>query len=219
VTELRAVIFDLDGTLIDSYEAIAESLNAARSAFNLPPLVTDTVRAAVGHGLENLIEHWVGPDRIQQGVRLFRERYARICRQKTELLPGVTEGLQRLDMAGISSSIASNKPARFSKLLLEHLGIASYFVSVHGPDTVRHAKPDPAMLERCLLDLGVRAEESLYVGDMPLDAESGKNAGVTVRLVSTGSTPSIELQKIGVPVYSGFTELVDAIRREPCCAD
>ncbi len=215
----RAVIFDLDGTLIDSYEAIAESLNAARETYRMPALSTDTVRAAVGHGLEDLIEQWVGAQRIEEGVRLFRERYARICRQKTELLPGVAEGLTRLADANVRASIASNKPARFSKPLLEHLGIASHFVSVHGPDTVRHAKPHPAMLHRCLLDLGVSAEEALYVGDMPLDAESGRNAGVAVRLVSTGSTEPAELHKIRVPVYSGFTELVDEIRREPCCTD
>ena len=97
---IRGIIFDFDGTLIDSYEAIAESLNHVRSSFSLPPFLPEEVRPMVGHGLELLISRAIGADRVDEGVKLFRQSYAGICGRKTSILPQVKETLDTLDRRG-----------------------------------------------------------------------------------------------------------------------
>ena len=201
------LILDLDGTLIDSYRAIAESLNHARAHYGLEPLDLPTVRAGVGHGLEQLIGRWVGADRIGDGVRLFRERYAQVFAEATEPLPGVEAALGALARAGYVMALASNKPARFSRAILRQLDWAPLFVSVEGPDTAGTTKPDPAMLRACLTALGTAADHTLYVGDMPLDAVSGSRVGLEVVLVCGGSSGEADLRAAGPPVLAGFAAL------------
>lgn len=212
---IRGVVFDLDGTLVDSYAAIATSLNAARRAFDLPPLPVEEVRRSVGHGLERLISERVGPDRIEEGVRRFRECYARVYASGTEALPHVAETLQTLDRDGIVLSVASNKPARFSKAILESLGLLERFRAVHGPDTVGCTKPDPAMIHRCLADMGVDPSRAVYVGDMALDVESADRAGLPVLLVPGGSCPVEELRSTGRTVLDDLSRLPGVLERLP----
>ncbi|NIM01505.1 MAG: HAD-IA family hydrolase [Acidobacteria bacterium] len=201
------LILDLDGTLVDSYDAITESLNHARAMYGLEPLDPATVRAAVGHGLEHLIGEWVGPDRIEDGVRHFRERYAAVFAAGTRPLPGVDATLHGLARVGYRMALASNKPARFSTLILRQLSWDDLFVTVEGPDTVGTTKPHPAMLRRCLDRMGTATERTLYVGDMPLDAVTGRRAGVEVVLVTGGSAPPAELNSAGSTVLAGLAAL------------
>jgi phosphoglycolate phosphatase len=204
---VQAVVFDLDGTLVDSYGAISESLNHARAGWRLPPLDEGVVRAAVGHGLESLIAEHCGPDRVEAGVRRFREHYARIFLRCTHALPGVGATLARLARRGLRVAVASNKPARFTAPILEHLDLARYVDAVHGPDTVGRTKPDPVMIRACLADLGVDARAAIYVGDMVLDVESGRRAGVRVALVAGGSSPAEDLRATGATVLDGIASL------------
>ncbi|MCH7779838.1 MAG: HAD family hydrolase [Acidobacteria bacterium] len=203
----HGLILDLDGTLVDSYRPIAESLNHARAHYHLEPLDLSTVRAEVGHGLEQLIGRWIGADRIEDGVRLFRERYGEVFQSATEPLPGVDAALRRLAHAGYRLALASNKPARFSRVILRHLGWESLFSAVEGPDTVGSAKPDPAMLLACLAALGTPADRTRYVGDMPLDEISGGRAHLAVILVRGGSASETDLRNAGSPVLTGFAAL------------
>lgn len=208
VRRVRAVVFDLDGTLIDSYDAISESLNHARAGWDLPPLAADVVRRAVGRGLETLVAEHVGPDRVEAGVARFRNRYARVFRSATRALPGARDTLAALSRGGVAVAVASNKPARFTRPILEATGLEPYVGSVHGPDTVGRAKPDPAMIRRCLDDLDVPSDEAIYVGDMVLDVESARRAGVRVVLVPGGSSPIDALEATGVPVLGRLEDLV-----------
>src|SRR5262245_1424970 len=107
----RAIVFDLDGTLVDSYEAIAERLNAVRAHFGLEPWSLDEVRRAVGTGLPSLIRKNVGEARVDEGVRLFRARYRRVFREKTRWMPDVEPTLRELARRGIPMAITTNKPA------------------------------------------------------------------------------------------------------------
>jgi len=209
---VRAVVFDLDGTLVDSYAAITDSLNHARAGWNLPPLSAARVRGIVGRGLESLIADHVGPDRIEAGIRRFRERYADVFAAGTRLLPGVRTTLDRLTADGLRLAVASNKPARFSRPILETLGILSVFGAIHGPDTVGSAKPDPAMIRRCLDDLAAPPRQAVYVGDMVLDVESARRAGVPVVLVRGGSSSDADLASTGAPVLSSLDELPERLR-------
>lgn len=193
--------------MVDSYRAIADSLNHARARYRLEPLDLRTVRAEVGHGLEQLIGRWVGADRIDDGVRLFRERYAQVFAQATEPLPGVDAALCGLARAGYRLALASNKPAHFSRAILRDLDWEPLFSAVEGPDTVGITKPDAAMLRACLTALGTSAERTRYVGDMPLDAVTGSRAGLDVILVRGGSAGEADLRAAGPPVLTGFAAL------------
>jgi len=190
---IRGIIFDFDGTLIDSYEAITESLNHVRSAFALPGYAVEQVRPMVGHGLEKLIAEAIGPERVDEGVRLFRQSYAQLCERKTSILPQVKQTLDALDGRGYQMAIASNKPSYFARDILKALEMEHLFVEVLGPNDVERPKPDPEMLETIIMRIGLSPEETVYVGDMPLDVEVGRRAGVAVYAVPTGSASRDDL--------------------------
>jgi phosphoglycolate phosphatase len=215
--QVRGLVFDLDGTLVDSYRAIAESLNHARSRFELPPLPDDEVRRNVGHGLEVLVADLVGPGRVEEGARLFRERYAEAYRDGTVALPGVRETLRLLAARGYAISVASNKPARFGEPILEHLGMLPFVTAVEGPDRAGSTKPEPTMLRRCLQAMGIDAAAGAYVGDMVLDVQTAALAGVPVVLVCGGSSTEAELRATGETVLGSFDRLLDlfCLAREP----
>lgn len=184
---IRGIIFDFDGTLIDSYEAIAESLNHVRRSYGLDPLGLEEVKGLVGHGLEHLIQNSVGGDRVVEGVQRFRQCYAGICEQKTRILPQVKETLEELDRRGYQMAIATNKPSYFARDILRSLEMEHLFAEVLGPNDVERPKPDPEMLEIIMARVGLSPEEVVYVGDMLLDIEVAQRAGVAVYAVPTGS--------------------------------
>lgn len=205
---VAGLIFDLDGTLVDSYEAIAASLNHARVAFDLDPLPTDDVRRAVGHGLEALVADLVGASHVDDAVRLFRERYAEVFLEHTTLLPGVRETLGELARRGFGITVASNKPARFGEPILQHLGLLPFVTQVEGPDRAGSTKPEPTMLRRCLQAMRIDRTEGAYVGDMVLDVESAARAGLPAVLVCGGSSTEDELRATGQCVLPSFDSLL-----------
>jgi len=138
------LVFDLDGTLIDGYEAIADALAFAMGRLGEAPLPLPRVRRMVGHGLESLLEEAVGKDRAAEGVRLFRERYPEVAVEKSHLMPGVAETLDVLGSRGHRMALASNKPARFSRMILEAKWPAT---SVRLGDRMR--RRPPSRTRRC----------------------------------------------------------------------
>ena len=188
-----ALIFDLDGTLVDSYEPITESLNVVRTSMGLPPKLLEQVRREVGRGLESLIADNVGPDRTEEGVRLFRIHYRKVFRHATRLLPGVGPVLLELGRRRIPMAITSNKPAYFSREIVETLGFGESFLAILGPEMVEHPKPDPEMIHRAVEALSRPASEILYVGDMRIDIEASRRAKVAVCVIPSGSDTKAEL--------------------------
>ena len=183
---IRCILFDLDGTLLDSYEAIAESLNAAREAFARTPFTREEVVPMVGHGLEQLMAAALGVENVAAGVRIVRERYRILSLSKSRLLPGVEPTLQALQARGYRMAVITNKPAYFSRKILEHLGVGELLPVVYGPD-LAPAKPDPEMVFRCLRDLGCGRHETVLVGDMRVDRKTASCAGIPFFAVATGS--------------------------------
>jgi phosphoglycolate phosphatase len=209
---IRGIIFDFDGTLIDSYEAITESLNSVRSAFSLAALPVDEVKEMVGHGLEHLIEKAVGPQRVADGVKLFRQTYAELCQRKTTILPHVKETLENLDQRGYRMAIASNKPSYFARDILKALEMEHLFAEVLGPNDVDRPKPDPEMLEIIMMRLGLAPDEVVYVGDMLVDIQVAQRAGVAVYAIPTGSATR-EALLAGRPdrILHRFTDLLTVL--------
>jgi phosphoglycolate phosphatase len=201
------LVFDLDGTLIDGYAAIGEALSYAMERLGLAPPPAPQVRVMVGYGLERLLEQAVGPKLAPQGVLLFRERYPEVAVAGSRLLPGVAETLAVLRESGYRMALASNKPARFSRLILEAKGIARNFFSIEGPDEATPAKPDPTMLRRILKKAGEPASEGIVIGDMEVDAEFARAAGSRVVLIPNGSRSRDELA--GVPADGRVDSFAD----------
>jgi phosphoglycolate phosphatase len=190
------IVFDLDGTLIDGYAAIADALADAMRRLGREALPLAQVRAMVGHGLERLLEQAVGEEQAAEGVRLFRERYPLVAVEKSTLMPGVPGVLAELDRRGHVMAVASNKPARFSRLILGAKGVGDYFLAIAGPDEAIPPKPDPAMLRAMMRVAGASPGETLVVGDMEIDSDMARAAGVRVVLVPGGSRTREELARV-----------------------
>jgi 2-phosphoglycolate phosphatase len=183
----RAVLFDFDGTLVDSYPAITASVNHVRAAHGLLPLGESEVRRFVGHGPAYLLEHTVVGCDFDADFARYRAHHPSVLRSGTRLLPGAAEVLMTLKRDGCFTGICSNKPRAFTRELLGYLGIASDVDVVRGPEDVPRPKPAPDMLLSAMRQLDIPAAWTLYVGDMTVDISTARAAGVHVWVVPTGS--------------------------------
>ena len=165
----------------------------------------------VGHGLESLLEDAVGKERAAEGVRLFRERYPEVAVEKSHLLPGVAETLDVLRSRGHRMALASNKPARFSRMILEAKGVAGHFAPrIAGPDAETPAKPDPTMLRRLMAEEAASPAETVAVGDMDVDSEFARAAGCRVVLIPGGSRSREELAGVDADALLDSIEALPA---------
>jgi phosphoglycolate phosphatase len=211
-TALRAVLFDFDGTLGDSYPAITASVNHVRANYGLPPLAVDEVRPHVGRGPDRLMESTVGRGSIGANVAIYRAHHPSVMREGTRLLPAAAEVLNELHGRGLMLGVCSNKPAVFTRKLLTWLDVADWFDVVLGPEDVARPKPAPEMLRLALRRLNVTAAEALYVGDMVVDVETARAAGVRVWVVPTGSDEQATLAAAKPDrLLHGLEELPDRI--------
>ena len=192
----RAVVFDLDGTLLDSYEGIHDALSDVLAHFGRPPVTVEETRRLVGHGLEALIAK-VLPEELQADAAAhFRFRYKVNAPKLTKLMPGAELVVSELWRRGIRLSIASNKPAVFSRQLLAGFGLAELFTFIGGPDLGFPEKPDPAMVHAALQAMRASPAETLYVGDMTVDIATARAVGLPVAVIPEGSSTREELEAL-----------------------
>lgn len=196
----RAAIFDLDGTLIDSYPGILESLNYALTYLGRPSIDLASVKKMVGKGLENLILQAIGPEKLEEGKSLFRAHYDQAHITGTFLLPQVVATLSALQEKEVKMSVASNKPSEYTRRILRHLQLQSFFSHSFGPEQVKKTKPDPAMLRELMDQMRVEPRQVLYVGDMVMDIQTARNADVDVAVIPSGGNSREELAS-GSPDY------------------
>jgi len=190
------LIFDLDGTLVDSFPGIHRALGLALEELGGAPRDLEWVRRHVGRGARALmVDAAVGldPDEL---LDRFRVHYDSVVLAQTPPYAGVVHMLETL-APGHLLAIASNKPHRWVTGLVEHLGWGSLFAAVADPETAGVHKPDPAMVLAVLRRLGVAPDRALLVGDMPVDAETGRNAGVPVVGVTSGVADEATLLEAG----------------------
>jgi phosphoglycolate phosphatase len=191
VTRYKAVVFDLDGTLIDSAPDLLIAANRMLNDLRRPALTLENVAGFVGNGVPTLVARCLaatgGPAKdFDYAVSRFREHYARAPAQLTRPYVGVDMMLQRLTEFGFALGICTNKPYDFAVTILEKLRIMRFIGAVVGGDTSPKLKPDPAPLLLCLDRLGVSPLSTLYVGDSEIDAETAFRAKVPFALFSGG---------------------------------
>jgi HAD superfamily hydrolase (TIGR01509 family) len=196
---VKAALFDLDGTLIDAFEGIHECLSHTMQELGFAPLSFVVTKRMVGHGLEHLLAEAMNKEVVARAVPIYRARYAQIAVSSAKPLPYAEELLHKLSADGVRVGIASNKPSYFSRQIVEGLGWGLFVDAIKGPDVVAAPKPDPVMIHALLEELGVPAADALYVGDMTIDLETARAAGVDVVLVATGSMNAEELRAAGAP--------------------
>ncbi|MGH7739015.1 MAG: HAD family hydrolase [bacterium] len=195
---LSAVLFDLDGTLIDSKKDIAAAANAARVHFGMTPLPLETVMGFIGWGIDHLNQKTLGledPARLAEGLEVLKAHYRDHCVDQTTLFPGVMELLNDLKNRGIKMGLVSNKPHEFTLITLDKLGLSPYFGVALGADATEFKKPHPGPLREALKRLDAQAESSVMIGDSPVDAQAAQAVPMRVGLVSQGFVDPIYLKE------------------------
>jgi phosphoglycolate phosphatase len=177
-------------------------------SLDFEPPTRERLREMVGHGLDKLLEQAVGPSLAAEGVRRFREFYPSVAVEKSHLLPGAADVLKGLCGSGYRLALASNKPLRFSRMILEAKGVLGCFQAFAGPDSTCAPKPDPAMLHGLMASLGSLPAETVCVGDMEVDVEFARAAGCRAIVVPTGSRSREYLESVGADILiSDLAEL------------
>jgi phosphoglycolate phosphatase len=186
--QVRLLVFDLDGTLVDSKRDLALSVNAMRKEMGLAPLALELVSSYVGHGVTLLVRRSLGSqatdENVEKGLAFFLDYYRQHMLDNTTPYPGVSEALEKLK--GRKMAVLTNKPVNFSREMISRLGFAPYFSYVYGGNSFPQKKPDPAGLHKLMEDLQVSAPETVMVGDSDTDILTGKNAGVLTCGVTYG---------------------------------
>ena len=188
-----AIVWDLDGTLVDSAPDLATALNTVldmRGFFNLS---LDEVRTMIGNGVPKLVERGfnavgVRPDpaQLDELITLFVKEYGKCATDHTRPYPGIVKTLQELHGMNIPMGVCTNKPEVFTRQILEGLGLSGYFSSVVGGDSTSAKKPDPEPLLACLRGLVAEPALSLMIGDSVHDVRAARAAGVTIGVVPWG---------------------------------
>jgi phosphoglycolate phosphatase len=187
------LIFDLDGTLIDSRLDLAHSVNATRAHMGMPPLEFDRVYSYVGNGAPILIRRALGEKateaEVEEALEFFLEYYREHALDYTKLYPGVKEALDRLKAAGKRMAVLTNKPIRMSLAIVEGLGIADHFFRVYGGNSFDFKKPHPVGIETLMAETGLSREVTVMIGDSTVDVQTARNAGVQCCGVMYGFQP------------------------------
>lgn len=211
------LIFDLDGTLVDSKKDLTSSVNHVRSTFHLPELSEHEISTFIGDGAQMLIQRALGADAapadVHSGLQLFLSYYREHMLDQSRLYPGVEETLGRL--GEFQLAVLTNKPIRFSRTMLEGLGILHRFAAVYGGNSFERKKPDPVGIIQILSDTKGQPEQTWMIGDSAVDVLTGRNAGVKTCGVSWGyATDSFKNTPPDFLVHR-FEELEELVRLEP----
>jgi phosphoglycolate phosphatase len=182
------LIFDLDGPLVDSKKDLSASVNHVRLTFGLPQLTEREIAGYIGDGAQMLIRRALGPEAsdadVQSGLQLFLSYYREHMLDQSVLYPGVADALERLQ--DFQLAVLTNKPIRFSRIMLEGLGILRCFAAVYGGNSFERKKPDPIGIFQILSDTSGQPEHTWMIGDSAVDVLTGRNAGVKTCGVSWG---------------------------------
>lgn len=205
---MRALLIDLDGTLMDTVPDLAEAVNCMREELGLQRIAVDRIARYIGKGASVLIhraltddlEGRCGEADHRRGMASFKRHYHRLNGVRTKVYEGIHEALDELRAGGLVLACVTNKPREFTVPLLERLGMSASFAVVVAGDDVAHPKPHPALLLAACERLDVEPVQALMVGDSLNDAQAARAAGMQAVLVETGYNEG---------------ESLDALREDP----
>jgi len=192
----RLVLFDLDGTLVDTADDLAAALNRCQSLRGLPPTPPQELRPWTSHGARGLIRRGFGLEPADAGYEDLRaeflDHYEQALCVHSRLYDGIEQTLAAIEASDRRWGVVTNKPARFTRPLLRALGLERRAACVVSGDTAARPKPDPAPILRALAECRCEASASLYVGDDLRDVQAGRAAGVGTVVAAYGYSASIE---------------------------
>ena len=213
-----AVLFDLDGTLVDTAEDLCGALNKALKALGRPPVAVQAVKGMIGGGFPNLVKRGLeatgGPlpePQFSEVVATARADYEENVAVRSKPYPGVLEALRSLNQRGTKMGVCTNKPAAASRKLLAALGIEKYMSVIVGGDSLPVKKPHPQMAREVLKKLGVGVEGAVLVGDSETDVKLARAAGLAVILVEGGYSDKAAKDLGADLVIRSFAQLADKV--------
>jgi pyrophosphatase PpaX len=174
---INTIVFDVDGTLIDSTEAIIESTNHTLQRMGKPPFPPDFIRSKIGYRLEDALGDWEEWEKAEM-LRLNHDYYQTICLEKTLLKEGAYETVRSFHERGYRMGVATGKQRGITSMILDHLRLLPFMETVVGSDDVTRMKPDPETLLKALERLNTPPAAAVYVGDTVIDIQASRNAGV-----------------------------------------
>lgn len=185
---VRALIFDLDGTLIDSQRDLIRSVNVMLREMGRAELKEETITGYIGQGAPILVGRALGEgtseEEHKRALQFFLRYYEEHKLDTTQAYPGVAETLEEL--SGLPMAILTNKPARISVRILDGLGLRRYFRAIYGGNSFETKKPDPLGANTILREFGVAPREALLIGDSEVDVQTARNAGALAAAVNYG---------------------------------
>jgi phosphoglycolate phosphatase len=219
---IRAVIIDLDGTMLDTAHDFRVAINRMRDELGLPPLALETIISFVGKGTENLIQRVLAVDypppqaaqHYEAALASYQKHYLAINGDHVTHYPDVIEGLQALKSKGLRLACVTNKPIAFAEPLLEKMGLRDFFSIVYGGDSLAKKKPDPTPLLQVCTDFDLAPQQVLAIGDSANDAQAARAAGCPVLIVPYGYNHGEAVQNIDsdgiVPTLLAAAQLISA---------
>lgn len=213
---VKLIVYDLDGTLVDTRRDIAEAANHMRSRMGLPPMPEKKICGFVGLGLAQLVAgclETVDPAKTEEGTRIYRAYYSQHLLDHTSLYPGAREVLEHFRTR--RQAVITNKPDPYSRQILEGLGVVGYFLEIVAGNSGYPKKPDPGSLKALMGKEAAGPSETLFVGDSSIDTETGSKAGVLTVVLAQGFSEREELEQAG-PDYlvEDFQELLELAKEK-----
>ena len=208
----KIILFDLDGTLIDSTEAILDSFKKSYESLNLPYPGDDIVKEQVGHPLPDMFASLgLNQDLIDLAVKRYKENYRRVHTTKTVLIDGAKEAVERA-YSFAKLAVVTTKTGKYSIELLQHFGLLKYFEVVIGSEDVKYHKPHPEPIITALKKMNTTPSESVYmIGDTCMDMESAKSANIKSIAVEFIYEDIDRLKECSTIVYKNVKEAVEYI--------
>jgi len=208
------LVFDLDGTLVDSQKDLTDAVNATRAWMGLGPLPPENVSRYVGNGAPVLVQRALpdaGEEDWSRGLKYFLEYYREHMLDSTRLYPGVQEAHDKLHDAQVPLAVLTNKPVRFSLQMLEKLGLNLHFFRVYGGNSFPEKKPNPTGLNALIAESGADRDRTIMVGDSAVDIDTARNAGVRACGVRWGFQPETFVASPPDFLIDDLRELVDRV--------
>lgn len=205
----KTVFFDLDGTLVDNFEAIYQSYCYMAKHFELTPKSFSTVKKTIGGSIEMTFRKLLEKENVSEEVAFYREHYKDNLYYQLKILPGALWLVRQLYEQGVATAVFTNKKAEFARMLCHHVGLGDYLKHVIGTVEVPYKKPEPEYTRYALSLMQAAADTSLMVGDSPYDLKAARVAKMDCYLVATGSHTMDDLRGMDEQPLASFFSLYE----------